>query len=213
MRPVRIVLADDHPILRESLREALDREEGIEVLADVGDGRAAVEAVKAHAPDVAILDITMPELNGIDAARAIREASPDTAVVCLSVHGERGMVTAMLRAGATGYVLKSAASGVLLEAVRTVAAGKTYLCSEVADDIRKQHVDGGDGGAFEALTPREREILQLLAEGLHVKGIAARLGISPKTVFVHRANIMRKIDADSMADVVRYAVREGMSEL
>ncbi len=215
-KAIRIVLVDDHPILRESLQSLLDRQDGFDVVGDAGDGRSALRVVKEHAPDIVIMDISMPDLNGIDATREIVSMKSAPRVICLSMHRERGLVSAMLKAGASGYVLKSSAAHELPAAVRTVANGETYLCPKVSGDLVDQHIDRqktARSEAFADLTPREREVLQLLAEGHHTKVIASQLNISPKTVLVHRTNLMKKIGADSIVDVVRYAVRQGIAEL
>jgi DNA-binding NarL/FixJ family response regulator len=167
-------------------------------------------------PDVVIMDIGMPELNGVDATRQIVADLFKAKVLCLSVHRETSVVRAMLEAGAKGYVLKTSAARELIEAVRTVAAGETYLSPPVAGDIVQHCVLGngvGQGGAYVDLTEREREVLQLIAEGHHTKMIADRLHITPKTVLAHRESAMRKLGVDSIASLTRYALREGLSEL
>ena len=162
------------------------------------------------------MDIGMPDLNGIDATREIVSEPNAPRVICLSIHRESGLVNAMLKAGATGYVLKNSSACELPAAVRAVAGGETYLCPRVSGDLVEQHINGkkpAPNGAFADLTTREREVLQLLAEGHHTKAIASHLNISPKTVLVHRTNLMKKIDAESIVDVVRYAVRQGLAQL
>ncbi len=214
--PIRLLLVDDHPIFRESLRSLLDRQEDFQVVADAADGRAALAAVKQSKPDVVVMDISMPGMNGIDATQEIVSAQNAARVICLSIHRESGLVSAMLKAGASGYVLKSAAAHELPDAVRTVARGETYLCTKVRGDLVEQHVDRQKtvrSEAFADLTPREREVLQLLAEGHHTKSVAATLHISPKTVLVHRTSLMKKIGADGIVDLVRYAVRHGITQL
>jgi len=215
-RKTRIVLADDHSVLREGLRALLELEPDMEIVADVGNGRAAVKKTHELAPDVVVMDIGMPDLNGIDATRQIVADLSSSRVLCLSVHREHELVHAMLEAGASGYLLKTSAASELVEAVRTVAAGETYLSPPIAGDVVAHHVRAectGKSCAFAVLTEREREVLQLIAEGHHTKIIADRLHISPKTVLAHRESVMKKLEMDSIAALTRYALREGLSEL
>ncbi len=215
-KPIRVLLADDHNILREGLRVLLEQQPDITVVDDVADGRSAVESSRRLTPDVVVMDIGMPDLNGIDATRQIVSDLFQAKVLCLSVHREKSMVRAMLEAGACGYLLKTSASKELVDAVRTVAHGDMYLSPPIAGDVIQHHVRGGEGwnrSGFTDLTQREREVLQLIAEGLHTKTIADQLHVSPKTVLTHRENIMKKLGVDSVASLTRYALREGISEL
>jgi len=214
-RPIRILLADDHQIVRQGLRQLLDLEPDMEVVEEASDGREAVEAAKRARPDVAIVDLSMPELNGIEATRQIAEAGLKIRVLCLSMHKEQKMIGAMLRAGAAGYLLKSCAARELAQAVRTVARGETFLSTAVAGSVVDQLLDrsGSAETAFATLTPRELQVLQLIAEGLSAKEAGGRLGISQKTVLAHRRNIMDKLDLHSTAELARYALREGVTEL
>lgn len=216
MKKIRILLADDHSVLREGLRALLEKEPDMEVAGEASNGRDAIAKTWELAPDIVVMDISMPDLNGIDATRQIMAASSRVRVLCLSVHREKQMVHAMLEAGATGYLLKTSAGKELVEAVRTVTAGSTYLSPPVAEDLVNHHVRGEGSNnrcAFLVLTNREREVLQLIAEGHHTKVIADRLGISPKTVLVHRENLMKKLEIDSIASLTRYALQEGIAEL
>ena len=216
MKTIRLLLADDHEVLREGLRVLLEQEPDLEVVGEVGDGRSAVGLARELAPHVVVMDIGMPDLNGVEATRQILSEGKGTRVLCLSVHREGSVVGAMLEAGAHGYVLKTSAGRELVEAVRAVAAGDSFLSPAVASYVLSQHVRGEGGeasGAFGDLTPREREVLQLIAEGHHSKGAARHLGITSKTVLAHRENIMKKLDIDSVPGLVRYALREGISEL
>ena len=214
---IRILLVDDHPVVREGVRSLLTRQPDMEVVGESGDGRSAVRMARQLMPDVVIMDIGMQDLNGIDATRQITTDLMAPKVLCLSVHREKAMVAAMLRAGATGYVLKTSVAPVLAEAVRAVAAGETYLCPPIATDIVEHHVrtghEGGAGSAFRALSPREREVLQLIAEGHATKEVASRMCLSPKTVLAHRATLMRKLGVESSHALVSYALREGIIEL
>jgi DNA-binding NarL/FixJ family response regulator len=215
-KKIRILLADDHNVLRQGLRTMLDLEPDMEVVAGVGDGRAAIAKTRELAPDVVVMDIGMPDLNGIDATRRIVADLFNARVLCLSVHRERQLVQAMLEAGASGYLLKTSVRGELVDAVRTVASGETYLSPPIASDVVAHHVRSEGTSkkcAFAVLTEREREVLQLIAEGHHTKIIADRLHISPKTVLLHRENCMKKLGIDSIASLTHYAIREGIVEL
>ena len=216
-RTTKVLLADDHAVLREGLRSLLELETGMEVVAEVADGRRAVEVARELRPDVVVMDIGMPDLNGVEATRRIVSGSDRTRVLCLSVHKEASLVQAMLEAGATGYILKTSASRELVQAVRAVAGGQTYLSPPIAGQVVSRHIRGEgsppNDGAYGDLTPREREVLQLIAEGNHTKAVAKELGISPKTVLAHREKVMKKLGIDSVAGLVRYAIREGVSEL
>jgi DNA-binding NarL/FixJ family response regulator len=216
-KTTKVLLADDHAVLREGLRALLEQEPGMEVVGEAADGRTAVALTTDLRPHVVVMDIGMPDLSGVEATRQIAALSSGPRVLCLSVHREASMVQAMLEAGASGYLLKTSASRELLDAVRAVAAGETYLSPPIAGQVVSRHVRGGGspptGGAYGDLTPREREVLQLIAEGKHTKAVARELGISPKTVLAHREKVMKKLDIDSVAGLVRYAIREGVSEL
>jgi DNA-binding NarL/FixJ family response regulator len=212
----RVILADDHQLLRAGLRSLLVKERDLEVVAEASDGRQAVELVIQHNPDLAILDIGMPNLNGIDAARQIRESSPHTRVIALSMHASAQFVGRMLEAGASGYLLKEAAYEELVQAIKTVFAGHVYLSrgitGVVVDDyVRRLAVAPRVEAA--KLTPREREIAQMIAEGRSTKEIAGHLHVSVKTVETHRQHIMEKLKIDSVAELTKYAIREGLTEL
>lgn len=210
---IRIVVVDDHAIVREGLRSLLDRESDITVVAEAADGNAATEAAREHVPDVVVMDISMAELNGIEATRRIIAESPSVRVLCLSLHAEEHLVSAMLEAGASGYVLKACAAAELVTAVRTVAAHETYLSPAVAGGVVRDYVAHRTAARAgePRLTGRELEVLQLLAEGHGTKDVAGRLSISPKTVSTHRENIMRKLDLHSVAALIKYAIRRGVA--
>lgn len=213
---IRVLLADDHNVLREGLRSLLEREADIQVVGEAADGRTAVRLFEELAPDVVVMDIGMPELNGIEATRHITSDRFGAKVICLSVYEDAAMVHAMLEAGASGYLLKTSAGEELVRGIRTVASGAIYLSPAIARQVLERGVwtnGGSSPEAFKLLTPREREILQLIAEGHQTKAAANRLGIRPKTVLAHRDNIMKKLGIHSVADLVRYALREGISEL
>lgn len=213
---LRILLADDHTLLREGLKTLLERESDLQVVADVANGRLAVRKAEELQPDLVVLDVDMPELNGIEAARQLSAAHPRMRIVCLSMHGGSKFVDAMLGAGALGYVLKNEAAKTLVTAIRKVAGGEVYLSPEINTGlvrryVRKQPADRGS--AFTALSDREREVLQLIAEGASSKEISTKLAVSEKTVSTHREHIMAKLDLHNVADLTRYAIREGIANL
>jgi DNA-binding NarL/FixJ family response regulator len=213
---IRVMLVDDHVILREGLRALVEMEPDMEVVGEADNGRDAIAKVQELTPDVVVMDVGMPELNGIDATRLIQEQRSNVSILCLSVHREKRLVAAMLKAGAAGYLLKTSARKELVEALRTVASGETYLSPPIAGDVVEHHLRSrtrGKRGAYTALTDREREVLQLIAEGHHTKAVADRLHVSPKTVLTHRENMMKKLSIDSVSGLTRYALREGLAQL
>ena len=209
---VRILLADDHDIVRHGLRQLLEHEPGWEVCGEARDGRSAVEMAEALAPDVAILDVAMPELNGLEATRMIRAACPATEVLVFTMHEFEELVAEVFAAGARGYLVKSDAPRHVVAAVEALAAHQPFFSARVTAILleaflRDRAASAGEDTAHGALTAREREVIQLLAEGRRSKDIALRLDVSVKTVETHRAAVMRKVGAGSIADIVRYAVR------
>lgn len=213
---VKIMLADDHRIVRQGLRLLLERQPGMKVVAEAEDGLSAVRLAREQSPDVAIIDVSMPGLNGVEAARKILAARPGARVIGLSMHSDRRYVVEMLRSGALGYILKESAFDELSQAIRTVLKGQTYLSSRIADVIIKDYVRSAAGGrssAFSRLSNREREVLQLLAEGRSTKQVAGQLNLSVKTVETHRKQIMDKLNIHSLAGLTKYAVREGITSL
>ena len=215
--PTRILLADDHEMLRSGLRVLLAAEPGMEVIAEARDGRTAVRLAAEMSPDVVVMDIGMPDLNGIEATRQIKGANGQgPKVVALSAHSDERYVQEMVRAGASAYVLKDSAFEELAKAVKVVADNKMYLSPSVAhvvldDYARDKQGTGGAASVFNRLSPREREILQLLAEGKATKQAAAHLNVSVKTVETHRRNIMVKLDIHSVAELTKYAIRQGLT--
>lgn len=208
---LRVFLADDHRLLRELLRELLQKEPDIEVVGEASGGREALERVEALSPDVVVLDIGMANLNGIAVMAGLAARHPAVKVICLSGYSDRRYVRAMLKAGAAGYVVKSAAGTELLRAVRAVAAGQSYLCPEAAAAlVRDVRAPGGASGGLGSLGKRERQVLQLLAEGNRSSSIARRLSISVATVDTHRRNIMRKLDLHTVAQLTKFAIHEGL---
>jgi DNA-binding NarL/FixJ family response regulator len=214
MPEVRILLADDHTIVRHSLRKVLEERSEWQVVAEAGDGREAVRLAEQHHPDVAIVDIAMPLLNGIEATRQITRHLPTTRVLVLSMYSDEAYVTQILHAGAKGYLLKDSADVDLLTAVAEAAAGRSFFSPPIThvmlDDYRRQCADRGVADRYETLSEREREIFQLIAEAKANKEIASLLNISVSTVETHRAHIMEKLDLHSAAEIVLYAVRRGV---
>jgi two-component system NarL family response regulator len=207
--PITVLLADDHRLVREALRDALARERDIRVVAEVGEGEAAVECVRKLHPDVVVLDIGLPDLNGIEAAARIQKLHTPTRIVALSAYSDKRFVTEMLRAGASAYVSKAAAGTELVVAIHAVAAGGSYLSPDVAGALVAE-VRGATEGGQVRLGRREREVLRLIAEGDRSPAIADKLHIAVATVEVHRRNIMRKLGMHTVAELTRYAVREGI---
>ena len=210
-----VLLADDHQLMRQGLRSMLDEQEGLHVIGEADDGRTAVRLAKELRPDLVIMDVTMPDLNGIDATRQIRAENPRVKVIALSMHAERQFVMEMLGAGASGYLPKDCPVDELLSAISAVMRGDTFLSPKVTGLLVKEVVGGvPEAGAFcGTLSPREREVLQLVAEGKSSKEIALMLHLSSKTVEGHRRQIMDKLKLYSVAELTRYAIREGVTSL
>ena len=210
--PVRVLLADDHTLFRQGLRSLLERDPDIQVIGESGNGREALELIDRVRPDVAILDITMPELSGLEVAARAKKASPSTRVVMLSMHAGEAYVAQALRAGVAGYLLKESAAAELLTALTAVAKGETYLSPAISKHVVDGFLHGGKGEAdpLAGLTPRQREILQLIAEGKANKEIAAALGLSVKTVEAHRAQLMERLGIHDVPGLVRLAIRAGL---
>jgi len=213
---IRILLADDHKITREGLRSLLDKQQDMEVVGEAEDGRTAVTLVRELVPSVVIMDVSMPDLNGIEAARQIVDQFPDVKIIALSMHSDTLFVTEMLKSGTSGYLLKDCAFEELALAIRAVVAGKTYLSPSVSGivvDDYLHRLSRADFSDSEVLTDREREVLQLLAEGKSTKQIALKLHISVKTVETHRRQIMNKLDIHTVAELTKYAIRKGLTSL
>jgi DNA-binding NarL/FixJ family response regulator len=213
---IKIVLADDHQIVRHGLRTLLTGEPDMKVLAEAENGRVALRLVRDLRPDVIIMDISMPDLNGIEATRQVRAECPGVRVIALSMHSDSLFVLNMLKAGASGYLLKDCALEELVKAVRMVVKGKTYLSPGISDIVIKDFVSGWTStgaSVFTTLTNREREVLQLLSEGHHNNKMAEILCVSVKTVEAHRKSIMNKLGVKSVAELTKYAIRQGITSL
>lgn len=209
-----ILLVDDHQMVRQGLRAILEQDDALVVVGEAGSGREATRLVDELHPEVVVMDVAMPDMNGIEATRQIRAARPRTQVVALSSHSDSRYVAAILEAGACGYVLKTNLVDDLARAVAAAARGLTYLCPEVTSGIVERSLrEGMVGSVYEILGPRERETLQLLAEGFTSAQIAGRLHVSTSTVETHRRNIMRKLDLHNVAELTKYAIREGLTSL
>jgi DNA-binding NarL/FixJ family response regulator len=214
VKPIRILLADDHTVLRRGLRLLLESQPEFSVVAEASDGRQAVQQAEETQPDVAVVDITMPNLSGIEAAERITAALPQTAIVILSMHSDEGYVLRALKVGAKGYLLKDSAEGDLIEAIKAVHQGKTFFSPEISKMLMEDYVreirTRGVEDSYDLLTSREREILQLLAERKSNKEIAAGLNLSPYTIETHRRNLLEKLNLHSLAELILYAVRKGL---
>jgi DNA-binding NarL/FixJ family response regulator len=215
MRALSILLADDHEVVRRGLRNLLEAEPGWTICGEARNGREAVEMARTHCPDVVVLDITMPELNGFEATRAIRKRCPGTEVLILTMHESEQVVREVMEAGARGYVLKSDAGRDLVDAIHSIAARIPFFTPKMAQRLAAPEMPpaarrGRKRRSASRLTAREREVVQLLAEGRSNREVAERLGISIKTVETHRSNIMSKLRLHSIGELVRYAVRNRM---
>lgn len=216
MKKINVILADDHNIIREGLAAILQKHPDIKVIAQAGDGRTTVQLTKKLMPDVVVMDVTMPGLNGIEAARQIAFECTNVKVIALSVHSSKQFVIEMLKAGASGYLLKDCVSDDLAYAIRSVAAGQNYLSPQIARIVIKNYINDLETlktSVFSILTHREREVLQLMAEGKSTKQIASMLNLSIKTIETHRQHITNKLNINNIAELTRYAIREGLTPL
>ena len=214
---IRVLIADDHKIMLAGLRSLLEKQADIEVVGEADNGRKAVQIAQKKKPNVVVMDVSMPDLNGIEATTQIIESLPETRVIALSMHSDKRFVMGMLRAGASGYLLKDCASQELANAILQVANGKKYLSPEITGVVLGDILQGESSGevatATSQLSPREREVLQLIAEGWSTKQIASHLYVSVKTIETHRRQIMKKLDLHSIADLTKYAIREGLTSI
>jgi two-component system response regulator NreC len=213
---IKILLADDHNLIREGLRTLISDEPNMSVIAEAEEGRTAVQLAAKLSPNVVIMDISMPGLNGIEATRQILAKGPEPKIIALSMHMERRMILEMLNAGASGYLLKDCAFGEVIRAIETVMSNCTYLSPKIADIIVKDYIHripSNDLSSLTLLSPREREVLQLLAEGRKTRDIASLLHVSGKTVDTYRTQIMEKLGIHSIAELTKYAIREGLTSI
>jgi DNA-binding NarL/FixJ family response regulator len=211
MSAIRVLLADDHETVRQGLKLLLDEQPDMEVVGEAGDGKTAVERCRSLRPDVVVMDVTMPQMNGLAATRLLKEAQPETAVVALTRHHDEAYVQELLRAGASGYVLKQSASVELIRGIRAAATGRQYLDSHLADTVTRNYLKRHSPvpEAKPPLSDREAEVLKQMAWGLSNKEIAQQLDLSVKTIEVHKANAMRKLNLRGRIDIVRYALLQG----
>ena len=214
MRKIRILLADDHQLMRSGIRLMLERESDLTIVGEASDGREAVSLAKTLKPDAVVMDIGMPNLNGIEAAHQMRQENPEMAIVIVSMHSDESYVLRALKAGARGYLLKDSAEVDLIKAVHVVHGGKSFFSPAVSkvllDDYVRKLKRSGTDDAYDLLTPREREILQLIAEGKSNKDIANLLNLSVYTVESHRSNLMEKLNLRGLPELILYAVRRGI---
>jgi len=213
MKPIRVVLADDHALVRAGIRTLCELLEGVTVIAEAADGIEVLEMVKAHHPDLVLMDITMKTLNGLEATARIKREFPHVRVIILSMHAVEDYVQQALKAGAAGYLLKDAAVPELEMAITAVMRGEAYLSAQISRQVVQCYMQraGVVEGPLDVLTSRQREILQLIAEGHSTKDIGFRLGLSAKTVETHRAQIMERLDIHDIAGLVRFAIRVGLA--
>ncbi|WP_300669598.1 response regulator transcription factor [Desulfoluna sp.] len=218
MTIIKVLVAEDHTIVRKGLCALLDAESDIEVVGEAENGREAIKMVEQLAPDVVIMDITMPELNGMDATRQLKKRFPDLKILILSMHTSEEYIFETLRAGASGYLVKKSATTDLIQAIHVAYKGDSYLSPDISNKVITYYVKQKEGGTVEPegldkLSDREREVLQLIAEGHANRDIAEQLFISPKTVEAHRANIQRKLKVSGTAELTKYAIIKGLVEL
>ena len=213
---IRVLVADDHAIVREGLRALIDQQANMQVVGEAENGRKAVLMAKRLLPDIVIMDVSMPDLNGIDAAHQIRSELPKTKIIALSMHSDKRFVSGMLKAGVSGFLLKECAFRELTTAIHAAVANEYYLSPKIAATVVEDYVRQADalsGVSGQTLTPREREVLQLLAEGGNTRDIAAALNISVKTAEARRRSIMEKLQVTTLAELIKYALREGLTSL
>ncbi|MDD2388848.1 MAG: response regulator transcription factor [Desulfobacterales bacterium] len=213
---IRILIADDHKLMRDGIRSLLEKRDGMEVVAAAENGRSAVKLTRKLKPDVVIMDISMPDLNGIEATRQIISELPDTKVLALSIHSDKQFVSQMLKVGAMGYLLKDCTVDELTHAIYAAINSKTYLSPGVANTVIKDYVNllaATDSSKASVLTAREREVLQLISEGRKTRQIALDLHVSVKTIETHRRQIMEKLNIHNVADLTKFALREGLTSL
>lgn len=214
---IRVMLVDDHPIVRQGIKSMIEKEADINIIAEASDGKEAVEKALAQSPDVLIMDVTLPVLNGLEASQQLLRRNRNIKILILSMHDNRVFIEKALNYGIKGYILKESAADEIVPAIREVYAGRFFLSSKISSLVIQDYVSLQKKSlrirSLSILTEREREILQLIAEGLNNKEIAQKLNLSLKTVMVHRNNIMNKLDIHSQAKLIRFALKEGLSSL
>jgi DNA-binding NarL/FixJ family response regulator len=211
---IKILLADDHAIVRHGLAESLQKEEDMEIVGQAKNGLSAIDMVGEKIPDVVVMDISMPDINGIDATQEILRDFPNVKIIALSMHSAKKFIREMFKAGASGYLLKDCEYDELTNAIRLVISGKSYISPEITDEVLDNYIRTSTqekSSVFSKLTKREREVLQLMAEGKTTKQIGLKLYISPKTVEAHRLRVMEKLDIDNVAQLTKYAIQEGLT--
>ncbi len=212
----KIIIADDHKMMRDGLRALIEKKPGLEIVAEAENGLMVLELVRKHLPELIIMDIGMPDINGIEATRKIISEYPDIKIIALSMHSDKRFITRMLEAGASGYLMKDCAFDELIQAIQSVLMNQMFISKSIANVIIKDHIkrlSETDSSGYSILTDREREVLQMLAEGNSTKEIASHLHLSVKTVETHRMNIMKKLNLHSVAELTKYAIREGITTL
>jgi len=217
MSPITIVIADDHTIVRQGLKKILKEEKGLKVIGEAKDGREAVAAVQAHGPDIVIMDIAMPELNGIEATRQIKQAKAETKIIILSMHDHSRYIRELLGLGVSGYLLKNAASHDIVKAVISAAKGQTFLSPSISSRVIEDYVElnkkSVEEELYNTLSNREREVFQMVVEGSSTKKIAETLCVSPSTVKSHRSNIIEKLKMDNLSQLIQYAIQLGIIDI
>jgi DNA-binding NarL/FixJ family response regulator len=213
---ISIMLVDDHSIVRQGFKKLLESETDFQVISEVGSGLEAISKLAAYSPDIIIMDVSMPDMNGIETTRQILKDNPDSKIIALSIHNEKHYVLAMMKAGARGYLLKTTILKELLTAIRTVSEGNIYLSPDITEHVITSLVDSDDfidSKPLDHLSAREREVLQMLAEGKNSAYIAKKLFISKKTVDSHKQHIMKKLDLKTIADLTKFALKHGITDL
>ena len=211
---ISVMLADDHSVVREGLKALLEKEDDIQITAQAGSGREAITVCRDKKPEIILMDITMGDMNGIDATKQLKQEMPEVKVIALSMHSDVRFVSSMFEAGASGYLIKESPSSEVANAIRKVHGGEIYLCSDIQKHVVEDYARRMGEGVFEMESPlssREREVLQLLAEGKNSKEIASELHLSVKTIETHRQHIADKLDIHNLADLTKYAIREGLT--
>jgi DNA-binding NarL/FixJ family response regulator len=215
MKETKLIIVDDHKLVHHSIGQSLGREQGLAVVARANTGKSAVELAAEHKPDIMLMDISMPDMNGMEACRQILAENPGVKILALTMHSEKVYIMGMLNAGASGYILKSCAYKELLTAIKTVLSGKVYLSRDIAHLLTDQTVNQEDQtiDGFPQLSPREREVLKLIADGHTSKEIAVRQNISPRTVDIHRNNLKKKLGVHSIAGLTKIAISKGLTSV